>query len=503
MSDCLAQKKGYQSLAKHRIQLQVEKSTDLPPTGYCPNAQRSIMMKKNRLVTVMFLLVPVQGNRKRICKSISPLQVIGDKPMIQGGLQMLNSMKVGTFIMHKRRSIGMTQQQLADRLHVSFQAVSKWENGATFPNVEVLCDLATVLEVTVDEILCGSEKVEEGLSYSKAGVDIAYTDTMKREMARHLETTDRRVLNGLGPFASLYDIHFPNLQEPVLVLKAEEPGSKQKLAMEYGYTESICHDMINHLVNDIVVMGAKPMAVLDTIVCGNAEKDTIQSLVKGISDACRENECALVGGETSIQPLVVNPGVYVLTSSIAGIVEKKEVIDGSKIEEGDVILAVASNGLHTNGYSLVRLLMDRMPQMKLDKIDGITFVEQIMKPHTPYYKAIKDLLPKKIIHGMAHITGGGIEGNLCRIIPEGLMAEVDLAKLQVLHIFKYIRSCGNISDEEMLRTFNCGVGLNLVVKEQDQAQVIDHISKYYGCYEIGKIKRGEKKVTFINRMNWV
>lgn len=151
-------------------------------------------------------------------------------------------------------------------------------------------DLAIALDVTVDEILIGSEKSEEGLSYSKAGIDITYTDTIKKEMAKHLETKDKRVMNGLGPFASLYDIHFPELKEPVLVLKSEEPGSKQKLAMEYGYTESICHDMINHLVNDIIVMGAKPLAVLDTIVCGNAEKDTIKTLVKGIADACRENE---------------------------------------------------------------------------------------------------------------------------------------------------------------------------------------------------------------------
>lgn len=226
---------------------------------------------------------------------------------------MLNSTKVGNFIMEKRRALGMTQQQLADKLNVSFQAVSKWENGTTYPNIEILKDLAVVLDVTADEILSGSEKEAEGLSYSKAGVDITYTDTIKKEMSKYLSISDSRVLNGLGPFAALYDIKFPQIKEPVLVLKSEEPGSKQKLAMEYGYTESICHDMINHLVNDIVVMGAKPLAVLDTIVCGNAEKDTIKTLVKGISDACKENECSLVGGETSIQPLVVESGVYVLT----------------------------------------------------------------------------------------------------------------------------------------------------------------------------------------------
>lgn len=416
---------------------------------------------------------------------------------------MLNSTKVGNFIMEKRKALGMTQQQLADKLNVSFQAISKWENGTTYPNIEILRDLSIVLEVSVDEILAGSEKEADGLSYSKAGIDITYTDMIKKEMAKNLETEDARVLNGLGPFASLYDIKFPEIENPVLVLKSEEPGSKQKLAMEYGYTESICHDMINHLVNDIAVMGARPLAVLDTIVCGNAEKDTIKSLVKGVSDACRENECSLVGGETSIQPLVVDSGVYVLTSSIAGIVERSKVIDGSAIEEGDDVLAIASNGLHTNGYSLVRLLMDKMPQIKLDKIDGLTFIEQIMKSHTPYYKAIKDLFDTGMIHGMAHITGGGIEGNLCRVIPEGLSAKIDLSKLRIPEIFKYIRNNGNISDKEMLRTFNCGVGFNVVVAQKDKDVVMKHINRFYDCYEIGEVEKGDVKVRFENKMSWL
>lgn len=415
---------------------------------------------------------------------------------------MLDSVKIGGFISGKRKELGMTQQQLADRLNISFQAVSKWENGSTFPNVELLPELSKVMEVTVDELLAGCQKDGEELSYSKAGVDIAYTDTIKKEMAKHLETGDRRVLNGLGPFASLYDISFPEIKNPVLVLKSEEPGSKQKLAMEYGYTGSICHDMINHLVNDIVVMGAKPLAVLDTIVCGNAEKDTIGALVKGVSEACRENECSLVGGETSVQPQVVEKGVYVLTSSIAGIVEKNRIIDGSAAGEGDVVLALASNGLHTNGYSLVRMLMDRMPEIKLEKVEGETFIEQIMKPHTPYYKALKGILGKDCIHGMAHITGGGIEGNLCRVIPDGLSAVIDLDKIKTLPVFRFIRQCGNISDREMLSTFNCGVGFIMVVQAEAAAQIAAHMNNYCECYEIGRIRTGEQKVVMEHRLNW-
>lgn len=420
----------------------------------------------------------------------------------KGGINMINVNKVGEFITLKRKEKGLTQQQLANKLSVSFQAVSKWENGG-LPNVEILSDLAALLEITVDELLAGVEKELEGLSYSKAGVDIAYSDAIKREMKQYLKTSDPRVLNGLGPFASLYDISFSDIKHPVLVLKSEEPGSKQKLAMEYGYSESICHDMINHLVNDIVVMGAKPLAVLDTIVCGNAEKETIASLVKGISQACQNNECSLVGGETSIQPQVVEHGVYVLTSSIAGIVAKDKVIDGSKISAGDVILAIASNGLHTNGYSLVRMLMDKYPQIKLERIMNETFIEQIMKPHTPYYQALKGLFTKVSIHGMAHITGGGIEGNLCRVIPDGLTAKIDLAKINILPIFKYIKHRGNIVDKEMLNTFNCGVGFNVVVSQQDKRQVMEHLSEYYPCYEIGVIENGQDKVEFENKLNWL
>ena len=252
---------------------------------------------------------------------------------------MLDNKRISKFIQNKRKELGMTQGEVAEKLKTSFQAVSKWENG-TLPNVEVLVALANVLNTTVDEILAGRDKNAETFSYSKAGVDISYTDSIKREMAEYLKTDNKRVLNSIGAFASLYDIEFLNIKNPILVLKSEEPGSKQKLAMEYGYSESICHDMINHLVNDIAVMGAKPLAVLDTIVCGKAEKATIKSFVKGISEACRENECNLVGGETSIQPDVVSSGLYILTSSIAGIVSRNSIIDGSNIHKGDFIQMV-------------------------------------------------------------------------------------------------------------------------------------------------------------------
>jgi len=415
---------------------------------------------------------------------------------------MLDNKKIAAFIADKRKSKSLTQQQVADALHVSFQAVSKWESGTSYPTIELLYALSRILGTTTDEILNAQDSDDAGLTYGKAGVDISYTDSIKREMAVYLSSQNPRVLNELGSFASLYDIWFDEIENPVLVLKSEEPGSKQKLAIKYGYTESICHDMVNHLVNDIIVMGAKPLAVLDTIICGNAEKDTIKSLVKGISEACRENECDLVGGETSVQPGVVTKGVYVLTASIAGIVEKEKIIDGSKIQTGDKILALTSNGLHTNGYSLVRYLMDAMPQIQNEKLGNESFLEAIMKPHTPYYKAIKGLFGNNSVHGMAHITGGGVEGNLSRIMPNGLSARINLSSIIIPHIFKYIKSNGNIADNEMLKTFNCGVGLIVVMEPGAESVISKAISKFYNCYTIGEVVAGEPSVVFVNNLNW-
>ena len=415
---------------------------------------------------------------------------------------MLDNQKVSSFLAAKRREKGLTQQQVAEQLNITFQAVSKWENGTTFPNTELLPALADLLGVTVDEMLRGQELAETNFTYSKAGVDIHYTDKLKKEISNFISTDNPRVLNGLGAFASLYDIKFDDIANPVLVLKSEEPGSKQKLAMEYGFVESICHDMINHLVNDIIVMGATPLAVLDTIVCGSAEKETIKTLLKGMADACRENECALVGGETSVQPGIFDSGTYVLSSSIAGIVDKARVIDGTKIAEGDVVLAVASNGLHTNGYSLIRMLMDEMPQIKSERINGESFIDAIMKPHTAYYRAVKDLISAGNLTGMAHITGGGIESNFERIMPSELCAEIDLAKIKTLPLFRHIKNNGNISDGEMLSTFNCGVGFILVVNPADCGAVAAHIKRYHDCYPIGEIAVGTKRVAFKNGLTW-
>lgn len=334
-------------------------------------------------------------------------------------------------------------------------------------------------------------------------MDIDAADAVKKVMAKSLETADKRVLNKIGAFASLFEGTFPEYEHPVLVLKTEEPGSKQKLAFQYNRVSSICYDMINHLINDIITMGAKPLSVQDAIICGKLEKEVVTELVHSISQACREQGCVLIGGETSEQPGVLEVGTYILTASLVGVVEKSKIIDGSKIEEGDSVLAVASNGLHTNGYSLVRALMAQKPEIIKMQVEGESFLEAILKPHKCYYQSFRGLFNLPEIHGIAHITGGGIGGNLNRILPEDLDAVVDLGKIEVLPIFKILKEMGGVEESDMMRTFNMGVGMTIVVKKTALKVVRKHLSGK-GCSScvIGEISKGKKKVVYQGKLNW-
>lgn len=340
------------------------------------------------------------------------------------------------------------------------------------------------------------------ITYKDSGVDIDKANETKSAMKSILQTNEKRVLNKVGAFSALYDINFPEYKNPVLVLKTEEPGSKQLLAFQYDKIESICFDTINHLINDCIVMGARPLTVQDAIICGKLESDKVKRMVQAFASACENQNCVLTGGETSEQPGVIPAGTYILTTSIVGIAEKDNIIDGTKITEGDIVLGLESSGLHTNGYTLVRKLIEQNPEIINTKIGDKTFLELILEPHRCYYQTIKDLFPKNIITGLAHITGGGIKENLNRILPDNLDAEIDLSKYQILPIFKFIKNLAGLDDAEMLRTFNMSIGLTMIVKPEYTNEVINFIKeKDVNCYEIGRIVKGNKEVKTIGQLD--
>lgn len=341
------------------------------------------------------------------------------------------------------------------------------------------------------------------ITYKSAGVDIDNADATKKAMATSLETKSPLVLNAFGAFASLLDGSFKGYTEPVLVCKTEEPGSKQLIAFAHDKIESVCEDLINHLINDIIVMGATPVFFQDCIICGKLESDKVKRIVKGMADACRAQDCILTGGETSEQPGVIPVGTYILTSSGIGVAEKSKVIDGSAIKKGDRVLAVAASGLHTNGYTLVRKLMEAKPDILKEMIDGKSFVDTVLIPHRCYWQSLKDLMKQPSLHGMAHITGGGIEGNLNRILPKNLDANVDASKIKILPIFKVIKNYSGSSDADMRKTYNLGAGLTIVVHADFADQAIKHFASHgIDAYDIGEIIDGTGEVKMKGDLKW-
>jgi phosphoribosylformylglycinamidine cyclo-ligase len=325
----------------------------------------------------------------------------------------------------------------------------------------------------------------------KYRVDIEVANETKAGLGRFIDGKDPRVLNRVGAFASLFALDLERFKEPVLAMKTEEPGSKQVLAAQHDRIELVCHDMINHLINDCVVMGAEPLAVQDLIVCGKMDKSIVTRIVAACAAACAAQGCALTGGETTEQPDVVPAGTYILGSSVIGIVERAKIVDGSKIEVGDAVLALASSGPHTNGYTLIRDLLKRDPKLANEIVGGRTFLDAVLEPHRCYYPALKGLFARELATGLAHITGGGIRENLDRILPERVDASVDLSAYKIPPVFERIRRAADASDAEMLRTFNLGVGLALVCRARDAAAVLAHLAQHgENAYAIGEIVAG-------------
>jgi len=334
----------------------------------------------------------------------------------------------------------------------------------------------------------------------KYRVNIDEANETKSGFSKLIDGRDERLINRVGAFASLFKLDTSNYSNPLLVLKTEEPGTKQILAFKYNKIESVCHDMVNHLINDCVVMGATPLAVQDLVVCGKLEKEAVTRIVSAISEICRENECVLTGGETTEQPDILPPETYILGSSIVGIVDSDKVIDGTKIRPGDAVIGVASSGPHTNGYTLIRDLLSRYPDLADRKIVDKTFIHAVLEPHRCYYKSIKALFDGRAV-GLAHITGGGIKENLNRILPSSVDAVIDLDCYQPQRVFSIIQEIGNVSIKEMLRTFNLGVGLAVVCRETNSEEVINTLHESgEKAYRIGEIVSGSGKVKFVNQV---
>ncbi len=307
----------------------------------------------------------------------------------------------------------------------------------------------------------------KAVSYKDSGVDIDEADKAVaaiRKMAR--ATFTRGVLTDIGSFGGCFAL--PKLRQPVLVSSVDGVGTKLKIAFATGRHDTIGEDLVNHCVNDIAVQGAVPLFFLDYLATGKVDAGVAAQIVSGMARGCKANGCALLGGETAEMPGMYADGEYDIAGTVVGVVEKSRMINGAKVKEGDVLLALPSNGLHTNGYSLARKLLFDVKKLTVESVlpdTGTTVADELLKTHQSYLKFIQLLTKRDLLKAAAHITGGGVTDNLPRVLPGGLTASIDTGSWIVPPIFQTLRSIGDIPDTDWRRTFNLGVGMILVVSK--------------------------------------
>lgn len=346
-----------------------------------------------------------------------------------------------------------------------------------------------------------AESIPEPITYADAGVDIDRANRTKKRI-RYLahKTFTKGVLSEIGGFGALFSIDKQKYIDPVLVSSVDGVGTKLKLAFEMKMHHTVGADLVNHCVNDIAVQGAAPMFFMDYLATGKLESEVAEKIVEGLAEACKHNGCALIGGETAEMPGFYPEGEYDLAGFIVGVVERDKIITGKTVEPGDVILGLPSTGLHTNGYSLARKLFFEVagytPDTYVNEIKGKAGNE-LMQTHRSYWQVIKRLLAAECVSAMAHITGGGITENLPRVLPRGVAALIEVGTWPVLPIFDHLQKLGNVPPQEMLRTFNMGLGMLLVVpskKFKKAETVLDKLGEKF--HTIGRIVKGDRKVMY-------
>jgi len=332
------------------------------------------------------------------------------------------------------------------------------------------------------------------LKYSDAGVSIDTWNNVKGRIGELVSSTyNSRVTGSFGQFGGMFDIsHLKDMDSPVLVSSTDSVGTKVKVACETGIYNTVGIDIVNHCVDDILVMGAKPIFFLDYIGISKLIPVVAEQIVEGLANACRANGCVLIGGETAEMPDVYGVGEFDLVGTIVGLVDKSMVIDGTSIKAGDVIIGLRSVGLHTNGFSLARKIVAEIGKKKYSDIfeGGKTFGEALLAPHRSYIKLLP-IMEKGIIKGCAHITGGGFPDNVNRILPPNCDAVIDAKSWTPLPIFRYLQTTGEVENAEMYRTFNMGIGMTAVVSPENTDAVLnDERIAEFEPVVIGKIETG-------------
>lgn len=432
---------------------------------------------------------------------------------------MLDKVEIGKRIAFFRKEKGITQKELADFLHISYQAVSKWESGKSLPTVEMLYEISHLLQVSADALLNENEWRSRGISYRESGLDVQKLYTLKREIME-LNSKDGNLLSADIADACLFQIDTSRMKDPVYSSILCVPGSKEKLAKEYRYNREICADTAANAMNYIVQHGMKPVLLKAMVLCGNYSQEQLYLMAQTFRQICDQNQVSFAGMEIAAQPVNYTTEEYVVSATVVGVQDRDKLLTGSRLQEGDVLIGMKTEGIEGTSYPFVKVMLDKRPELYHAKIDENTFfLDELMRANTAYTREIMALQEAGYLH-MAFRSGHALlNQNACndgksnisdmrsghtllnrrvwRDIPEGIGACIDLSAVPVLPLYRFLFEQDMIGEKVFAYHFNMGIGMIVAVPEKYQKEAMDIIGQFSECWCIGRIEsddghRGEK-----------
>lgn len=405
---------------------------------------------------------------------------------------MLDRESVGRAISEQRKIRGMTQKQLADLLNVSYQAVSRWEQGLSLPSVDMIYDIAQSLETTVDFLLSGLSEERKVISYKDTGLDAKRLHLIKDRL-NSLVTKDKRLLHVKVRDPVFYEPDIQGMEEPVWVTANHVPGSKERFAMENGYDREICIDLVSSAANNLIRFGVKPAMLQANVVCGNNDGGQLLIMNEALREACECSGIVFAGMEVSGQAVNYHAGEYRIGASAVGIVEKKEIITGARIAEGDVLIGMCTEGISSVSYPFIKVVLDRRPDAAHAKVDGQNiFMDEMMKPNACYVNVVSELNAQDMIHGVFVIGKSLFERRCYDTMPKGMGAGIFVSQIPIPPLFQYLYDLNMMDRECFMGNFALGIGMVLAVPEEKCDRAVEIIKKYHNCCIVGSVEKDDE-----------
>lgn len=419
---------------------------------------------------------------------------------------MLDREKVGNAIVAQRKLKGMTQKHLADLLNVSYQAVSRWEQGLSMPSVDMMYDIAQILDTSVDLLLNGLSTDKKTLTYMDTGLDTKRLHLTKDRLDR-LVTQSDKILHAHYTDPVFFKLDTEKMEEPVCVFANHVPGSKERFAMKHGYDREICMDLGANAVNNLIRYGVAPAILQAHMLCGNNDSGQILTMGEAFREFCEANQILFAGMEVGAQAVNYRSYEYKTGAVVIGIADRKNILTGAEIVAGDVIIGLHTDGIYATSYPFVKLILDKKPDILYAKIDEEhLFMDELMKPNTAFVKVIHDLNAKKLAHGIFNVYNSVLNPKNYRTIPKGLGACICANALPLPPLFRYLYHLDMINQESFLRIFSLGLGMLVVVPKAQCDRAVKIIAQYHPCSIIGRIEKNDarpgKRVWMEGDLKW-